>query len=115
MDTVFFGVRNKPNPGVVFGNHLLNVLQWHIFIEFEHKRLTMTAHGTDTNTNRIDRNGWLIKTRAATQNFVGLGTPLPLFKARTIPAVGINPWNEAAGKRNQKVLGLLGREALLGC
>ena len=75
----------------------------------------MTAHGSNTNTNRIDRNSWLIETRAATQNFIGLGTPLPFLKARTIPAVGINPGNEAARKRNQKVLGLLGREALLGC
>ena len=63
----------------------------------------MAAHRADAHAGGIDGRGRIAKRRAAAKNFVDLGAALPLFKARAIATVGVDPWDQAAGQGHAEV------------
>ena len=60
----------------------------------------MAAHGTNPDTDTIDRNRFGI-----TEDLVGFGIPLPLFSTLTIFNFAINPWQQASGQGIAKFFG----------
>ena len=76
-------------------------IQRNILFQFDGKCLTVTAHGTDSDTTPINRNGIVL----STDYLVGLRNTFPLFTGLTIFHGTIDPGNKACSKWHSEIIG----------
>ena len=102
------------HPGVVGGDHRLDVGHRHVLLELEGQRLAVAAHRAHAHAEAVDRHRRRAETFALAEDLVGLGHALPLFLGHAIAQVLVDPRDQRAAQRHAEVGRLGGRQAALG-